>query len=180
MHDELETCNLLLSSDVDRLHVRKPSYSKAELESYLQQLDFEYANKISLHAHHELVDKLGLGGKHFSSNTDMMSSKKLNSKSFHSMNEINKEQKSLSYGFLSPIFDSISKVGYKSHFEFDQLKKQLLEFVKFPVYALGGINWSRMNEVNNLGFDGVALLGAIWHCDHVKNRIKIVEQFINV
>jgi thiamine-phosphate pyrophosphorylase len=65
---------------------------------------------------------------------------------------------------LSPIFPSFSKVGY------GPLKKlpdtDLRAVLALPrraaVIALGGIDASRIQTCRELGFDGVAVLGAIW------------------
>ncbi|MEP2026390.1 MAG: thiamine phosphate synthase [Reichenbachiella sp.] len=176
---EIDTCNLLLKSNIERLHVRKPFASIESMRDYISALDSQYYHKISLHSHHGLVDEMKLGGKHFKSDQQVVKAKGLVSKSFHSLNELEFETKTLSYGFLSPIFESISKVCYASEFEMDDLKQKLRSFNNFPIYALGGIEMDKIKEVKDLGFSGVALLGTIWLEDKIEKRGEITEAILN-
>lgn len=175
---EIETCNLLLQSNVERLHVRKPFTSAESLRDYIEQLDARYYAKISLHSHHELVDEMRLGGKHFKSNQEV-NAKGLISKSFHHMEEVETETAALSYGLLSPIFESISKVCYAGDFDHAELKKSLSAFDHFPVYALGGMTADKVHEVRDLGFEGMAVLGDVWTDEAINNRIKRVESILH-
>jgi len=76
---------------------------------------------------------------------------------------------------LGPIFDSISKHGYKSKFSKEELKVGISEWRRFmgegskvKLYALGGINAENICELKELGFDGAAILGGVWNCaDHI-------------
>lgn len=68
----------------------------------------------------------------------------------------------LDYGFLSPIFDSISKRGYQAA-GFDRARlRQLLGACPLEVVALGGITPGRVREARELGFGGVAVIGSVW------------------
>ena len=68
------------------------------------------------------------------------------------------------YVFLSPIFDSISKEGYSSHFTQPVLKElQRTKVIDRKVMALGGINLDRIKLAKDLGFGGVVVLGDIWN-----------------
>lgn len=176
--DEIETCNLLLNSNLERLHVRKPLASNDSMKDYIGALDQAHLNKVSLHSHHHLVDEFALGGKHFKS-MEIVNTNGLVSKSFHCFEHIETEQAPLAYGFLSPVYDSISKVGYKSNLDKQHLKTQLNGFSQFPLYALGGIDCSKIDELKALGFDGAALLGTVWREEKISNRIDITETFIH-
>ncbi|UXX78404.1 thiamine phosphate synthase [Reichenbachiella carrageenanivorans] len=175
---EIETCNRLLKSNIERLHIRKPFASEESMTDYLKALDQNHWDKISLHSHHHLVDELGLGGKHFKSNQEVLATG-LVSKSFHSFAEIEAETAPLSYGFLSPIYKSISKVCYAGEFDYTILKSALSQYSGMMIYALGGIEISRMAEIQDLGFDGIALLGTIWSEEDTSIRIQKTEAFIN-
>ena len=67
------------------------------------------------------------------------------------------------YCFLSPIFDSISKEGYKANFDKLELKEFLAKDRKTKVIALGGLTEENYLEVLELGFDGGAFLGSVWN-----------------
>lgn len=175
---EFETCNLLLKSDIERLHVRKPAATKDQIRAYIESLDSNYYHKISLHSHHELVDEFGLGGKHYRSDYQANGAQN-QSKSFHHWGEIEMEKASLSYGFLSPIFESISKSQYKANFNHSRLNEALSAFDKFPIYALGGIDIKKMKQIQEMNFEGVALLGTVWMENSVQRRIDKAIDIIN-
>ena len=61
------------------------------------------------------------------------------SRSCHSLEEV-AESRELDYVFLSPVFDSISKQGYASHFSEEQLRGH----VDARVMALGGVTAGRI------------------------------------
>ena len=60
------------------------------------------------------------------------------SRSLHSLAEL-RSSSGLEYAFLSPIFDSISKQGYKAAFEEEKLRQALADN-SVPVIALGGLD----------------------------------------
>ncbi|MBU2916262.1 MULTISPECIES: thiamine phosphate synthase [Reichenbachiella] len=173
---ELETCNELLQHDV-RLHIRKPHGSKDELTRYLDQIDPLHYEKISLHQHHSLVEELKLGGKHWKSDQIIDNQcLTIRSKSFHNWEDLVQETAAIDYGFLSPIYDSISKRGYTSGFDETKLKKWVTHSKPFPVYALGGVTFDKLEALQDLGFDGAALLGAFWNLSDIKLRLKTLKQ----
>ena len=69
----------------------------------------------------------------------------------------------MDYVFLSPIFDSISKRGYRSQFSLTELQKAAAEgIIDSKVVALGGITKDKLPLLQSLHFGGAAMLGAIW------------------
>jgi thiamine-phosphate pyrophosphorylase len=89
--------------------------------------------------------------------------------SAHSFDELKKiENREII--LLGPVFDSISKHGYKSKFSRDELKEGIAEWralkpgnSEIKLYALGGIDAENIKELEELGFDGAAVLGAVWN-----------------
>lgn len=65
------------------------------------------------------------------------------------------------YVTLSPIFDSISKTGYHSGFDLDEVKC-FLTAVDVNVIALGGVTEARLPRIREAGFYGAAMLGALF------------------
>lgn len=64
---------------------------------------------------------------------------------------------------MSPIFDSISKVGYHAAFSPTLLKQAAIEnVIDEKVIALGGITANNISLVKEWHFGGVAFLGDIW------------------
>ena len=67
------------------------------------------------------------------------------------------------YLFLSPIFDSISKEGYRSAFTPAVLREAAARgLLGERVAALGGVRPELLPTLRDLGFGGAALLGCIW------------------
>ncbi|HXA14587.1 MAG TPA: thiamine phosphate synthase, partial [Opitutaceae bacterium] len=73
--------------------------------------------------------------------------------------------------FFGPVFPSISKPGHGSrdNFSTSELSALLASRTsaerRTAVLALGGITAARLPQIRVLGFDGVAVLGAIWQAD---------------
>lgn len=85
------------------------------------------------------------------------------SRSCHSIAEVQKYKDSCNYLFLSPIYDSISKEGYGAAFSRTDLKRAADEgIIDKKVYALGGVSAEHLPELQELGFGGAAVLGALW------------------
>jgi len=82
----------------------------------------------------------------------------------------------LTYGFLSPIFDSISKQGYAAaKFDPDHLRAALHR-CQLPIIALGGISPSNVGRAAELGFSGVAVLGSVWQAQDPEHALREIQQ----
>lgn len=173
VQDEITTCNALFEAGLSKLHVRKPGFSAEGVKMLIQEINDNFLNRLIIHEHHELVQEMQLGGYHIKSNGQEPGNRDgvHVSKSFHTMEEIRSCALPLNYGFLSPVFDSLSKVGYASKFSPDMLKSFLNSPLPFPVYALGGISQSTVSSAKQMGFDGAAVLGSIWQENKVEDRI---------
>lgn len=180
---ETETLRALLDRKV-RIHLRKPGWPPEALTLWINSIPRPQRKYLSLHVPPLPIQELQLGGWHLKSNTptDLVPASwngRL-SRSFHTLEEI--EQYSgpaLHYGFLSPIFDSISKPEYRRKFTPNTLKQFLAHRKRtMPLFALGGISPTTAREAQAMGFDGVAVLGALWHPTTVADRIKVFEQLI--
>ena len=69
----------------------------------------------------------------------------------------------LDYMSLSPIFDSISKSGYRAAFTRDELIEAHRQgIINERVLALGGVTFDRIDEVLEMGFGGAMILGDAW------------------
>mgnify|MGYP002427885852 FL=1 len=67
------------------------------------------------------------------------------------------------YLFLSPIYDSISKTGYRAGYAPDELREAFVQGIINPrIAALGGIRPEHLPALQEYGFGGAALLGYIW------------------
>ena len=75
---------------------------------------------------------------------------------------------------MSPVFDSISKSDYK-RVEFDFTKRQNKET---KLIGLGGIQSENVDQAIRMGFEGVALLGAIWNNSNPINEWNLCKDAI--
>lgn len=161
LKDETVICNILFSYGLQLLHLRKPGAERIVYEKFIQHIEPCYRNRIVIHDHYELADDYLLHGIHLKSTEAeryIQYSNKIVSISCHNTKEIQNLPFKPAYCFLSPIFDSISKEGYNSHF--DTLPD--LSNIDVPVIALGGITPEKIDTCRIAGFKGVAVIGYIW------------------
>lgn len=166
VHQDEFICKLL-DSGFDYVHIRKPSYTADDMRRLLDKLPQDTLKQLKLHSHFELANEYGIGGLHINHrchNIPVQIDESLRlSKSCHSIEEL-KDCRKYEYVFLSPIYDSISKAGYRSNFMLDQLA-QIFKCHKTynNVIALGGIAPKHLRELECCGFAGAAFLGYIFN-----------------
>ena len=157
LQNEAEAITRILDSGVaDRVHIRKPTYSESDTRALLDSIPRRLWPVLSLHDHHVLAAEYGTG-IHLNSRNPVAPADFHNtvSRSCHSPGE---SREDVDYVFLSPIFDSISKAGYKSAFTSDTLRGN----IDSRCIALGGVEPCRLRQVAEIGFGGAAFLGYIW------------------
>lgn len=156
---EANDIRCLLDAGWERVHIRKPGSMKSELENLLRQIPDRYYPMLSLHDHHDLASRFGLGGIHLNGRNPNAPDgwEGLVSRSCHSVSEL-REWSRLDYLFLSPVYDSISKPGYNGRFDLHELSHEKLD----RVFALGGVTPSRLPEIEAIGFTGAAMLSCAW------------------
>lgn len=163
---EADAINALFEAGLPLLHLRKPGGSATDVAKLVGRIRPEYRDRLTLHYLPTLAEELGLGGYHLSNGHPPASagwSGRL-SASCHSLEEVRQAKaRGLDYVFLSPIFDSVSKSGYKSAFSADTIARASAEgVVDSRVVALGGIRPEDMRRVEAMGFGGAAVLGSLW------------------
>jgi thiamine-phosphate pyrophosphorylase len=138
--DEHELIERMFELGLETLFVRKPNLSEDLLERWTLGINYDW--------HARLLPWQG---------------------SAHSFEEL-KKMENREIVLLGPVFDSISKHGYKSKFSKDELKAGITEWREFigsqgktKLYALGGIDAENISELEELGFDGAAVLGGVWN-----------------
>ena len=130
----------------------------------LNELSSEERSKIVVHDYPELYYEFSLKGIHINKNIvkypeDYQGFK---TRSCHSLEEVKLYKDDFDYVFLSPIFDSISKQGYKSAFTEEVLRTASREgIIDEKVVALGGVTFEKISLLKDLGFGGAAMMGGI-------------------
>jgi thiamine-phosphate pyrophosphorylase len=179
---EASLINQLFDEGLALFHLRKPESSSQELVLLLQEINPIYYPKIVLHSHHYLAKSFGINRLHFNE----VSRKQLVedaletynaegvilSTSIHSTDDYNQLSDKFDYAFLSPVFDSISKPNYQAQtFNLSSINKK----TDIKLIALGGIDETNCTKAFEMGFDGIALLGAIWNSENKITAFKTIQ-----
>lgn len=199
--NEIHVLNLLFCNGLTSFHLRKDleckhlagkeTYSEEKIRNYIESIPECFRNRVIMHSHFHLVEEYGLKGAHFTKKytyNEFLEDKNLDAKdnplkyvgfSVHTTEEILQNANLYDYLFLSPIFDSISNIGYNSKFNLTKLKSFLVEEnLKPEIIALGGMNNTKVTKVKELGFSGLALLGYVWsEFDEDQNIIDTLNRF---
>lgn len=161
LKNEAVICNTLFAYGLSLLHLRKPGATAESYERFIRQIAPCYRCRIVLHEHYHLVETYHLHGIHLKGGEGKNYRRYPQvptSISCHSVEEIKTLPFRPDYCFLSPVFDSISKQGYNSHFPVLPDVSDL----PIPVIALGGITPERIDACRLAGFQGIAAIGYIW------------------
>ncbi len=164
--DEKESLLRLFESGLQFYHLRKPEADAVTVRSFMQEIPSEFHKRIVLHYQFELAEEFNWKGFHFNKKnidhlSDLKHLGKLSSYSAHSFEEVESLMDVMDYQFLSPVFNSISKEGYKSNFDLQELSS-FLQKVQTKIVALGGVKPQHWEQLSDCGFYGAAVLGYIW------------------
>lgn len=184
VHSEIQLVQKMFDEGLQTFHLRKPKFSTSELEEYLNSLPSRYHSKVILHTHHRLAKKfkvkgIHLGHKHrkkkYNSNFKIRLLKLRHpswiiTRSCHKLRNLVDEAERYSYVFLSPVFESVTKNTHSGNFSKRALQEIMLN-KKLKIYALGGIDETRIDEAFEIGFTGVAALSSIWETD--RNPLEV-------
>ena len=179
---EAEEIRLLLDEGAERIHLRKPQAAEESMRRLIESLPQRLYPRLTLHDHLPLAVEYGLGGVHLNSRSRRVPDgfRGVVSCSCHTLEELALHPEA-DYCFLSPIFDSISKSGYRAAFTLQQLRRAATEgLLTRRVVALGGIRPEHLPELHACGFGGVALLGFIWRDATpaaLRERMKKIDEF---
>lgn len=171
--------NALFDEGLQYFHLRKPYFTATEQEHYLSEIKPQYLKNVALHQHHTVNGNNQITRFHFKEHERLkqkVNELRLNKKpgmyfstSLHDADEINTLTPLWDYVFLGPVFSSISKPGYENKV----LQALVLEKKHNPeIIAIGGITPDNADAVLSRGYDGIAVLGAIW-----QNQSKAVQAF---
>lgn len=176
-----ESCRIcnLIDAGFDYVHIRKPALQKNEMQQFIESIPTRYYNRLKLHDHFDLADKYDLAGIHLNSRnrTAPIGFQKHVSKSCHSIEEL-RDIDRFEYVFLSPIFDSISKQGYKARFSKNELENSS-NLISEKVMALGGVADKHIPYLQKIGFGGCALLGYLPWADDYQSFVQKINTIVN-
>lgn len=162
---EAEAITRMFEEGLERLHIRKPGSTAEQREALLAAIPACYHDRIVI------GDKL-MGRMATGKDGDTAVGH-----ACHTIDELrewqtkfNQPDSKLQYLSLSPIFDSISKAGYKAAFSHEELLAAKEEgIINEHVMAMGGICNKNIAEALSYGFGGVMVLGDAWSA-HVQKE----------
>jgi thiamine-phosphate pyrophosphorylase len=173
--DEVRTVQALFEAGLARYHLRKPGLGEAETLRWLESLPERFHPRVHLHAHHGLARRVRVGGIHFRSDNAAGADRAMPaapalevSRSCHTTHAVADGLGRFDALFFSPVFPSISKRGYGPTTPDDLdavcalLRARPAHERRTRVFALGGMTPERVPQCVAWGFDGVAVLGAVW------------------
>jgi thiamine monophosphate synthase len=172
---ELESLEGLLEAGVEKLHLRKPG---GAVEGLVEQLALRWAPRLVVHGSVGLAARYGIPQVHGAvgmlvapNHRNGDAGTQTASTSVHSWDELMRLPPGLAYAFISPLFDSISKPGYKA--AADLLTMPPGPFPCRPV-GMGGVSSDTVGLMMVRGWTGAALLGWIW--EEPKEAVKRFQQ----
>lgn len=157
--------NRLIELGVDTIHLRKPG-AAADCARLIEQTGEECRRRMVVHQHFGQCRDYGLQGIHLNSRNPLPPEgfrPLAISASCHSIAEVERRKPEVDYVFLSPVFDSISKQGYKSGYTTDSIQNAARAgIIDSRVVALGGVDIGKLPQLRACRFGGAAFLGYIW------------------
>lgn len=176
---------IMASPTPPRLHLRRPTWTLAETADWLRAAPAEWLPHLVLHNRHELAAEFEVGGVHFTAGARGAGQHQVGpasgtvSTALHSLAEVQAFGSAFDYVFLSPIFNSISKVGYSSAFVLPEVAATLQAVPEACVLALGGIQANTLPAVQQAGFAGAAVLGAVWEAPDPAAAFKELADLVS-
>ncbi len=174
--NEIATVAALFAAGLERYHLRKPGWKSARVTLWLESMPARWRSLIVLHSHADLSAGFRVGGIHFrdDGNAPELPSPRvppgcLTSRSCHDVAAVSAALGRYDSIFFGPVFPSLSKPGY------GPVPQDVLEGLgaalaargpaekRTRIFALGGVTAQRIHACRALGFDGVAILGAVWN-----------------
>jgi len=181
----------LFAAGLERYHLRKPSWDEQALRNFIRVVPAQWRSRVVVHQHHKLAEELGCGGVHWKDSEDKARPPGVPrssdgsevrpflcaSRSCHTLESLGLALGIFNSVFFSPIFPSISKVGYVPNADLGGVSALLSRRTEHQrttkVIGLGGITPENCMQAIELGFDGVAVLGSLWQAI---SPIKVFDQ----
>lgn len=184
LENEPGVINQLFAAGLNLFHLRKPEAGEKELSDLLTAISEEYRPRVVLHQHHQLAKEFGIRRIHFkeadrmklteSDYLNMENTRLVFSTSVHSSEAFQTLNGAFSYTFFGPVFESISKPGYKP---VKETKANIGKHRSTKLIGIGGITLANASSVFDKGFDGVAVCGTIWQSG---NKVEVFEKLNTV
>ena len=172
--DGVSAVEAMFVAGLERYHLRKPAWNEQQTAAWLEATPARWRGRIVLHGHHE-VAKAFRASVHLPDDggTALDAPPRVPkgcvvSRSCHDLASVRRALGRYDAVFFGPVFSSLSKPGYgpSPHETFEGLRILLATRTqaerRTEVVALGGVTSRHLAQCRRLGFDAVAVLGAVW------------------
>ena len=186
---EVALVEKLFAAGLERFHLRKPEWKSEQVALWLESMPARWRGRIVLHSHPELAPCFRVGGIHFRDDGNAPEDPAprvlpgcLTSRSCHDVATVKAALGRYDALLFAPVFASLSKPGYGP--APDHVLQELRAILtgrrpvgrRTQVFALGGVTTHKLRDCRALGFDGVAVLGAVWNA---ADPVAMFRQFQN-
>lgn len=160
-----------------RVHVKRRSFEKDSLRLFLDQFEDAELNRFVLHSEFDISAEYPVAGVHLPEKIRQESyvldvGLPVISSSFHTIADFEKEIMKFEYGFIGPVFNSISKPGYQGVPALLAINDKL----KSSAVPVGGITPGNIQMIVDSGFSKAAINGFVW--EHTSPS-EAVKQFVS-
>ena len=184
---QLSQVNDLFQEGLDYLYIRSEATTAASWYPLLEKIDPAYHPRLLLPGY---VPGGAAGSKYLRHirekerplcQVEGGKSQSFFSTSIHDLSVVAQLAGHYTYVFYSPLFPSISKPGYLPQLSLSAVAFQLAGLQQkardLPgIIGLGGVNATNIAQVKAAGFQGAALLGALWQSGSpAENLVRIKE-----
>ena len=188
METEVQRISELFDNGLETLLIRKPKWTRDDIENYIKAIPERYHKRIVVHGHYSLAFQYGLKGIHL---RRRHRSNKFNNRlkrviykirkpnlvvctTFNSLESLRDNRQSFDFVFLNSVFSSHAHYSKNEEAGLNMLRS-IISKSSVPVYALGGVRPEHIPVVKAAGFDGVGLSSYVW-----KSVERRVEDLLSV
>lgn len=158
----------LFEKGLQTYHLRKPRWSLERVQAWITSIPKIYRSRIILHQFPELVRKFGLGGFHIHADDpvpECVPAGKLSAQcqDFSDLEKCGNTFRCLMLGPIFPKKERDLTVPARTEQEYAAiLAYYRRNGGKCKVFAFGGVDIDNVKRCRKMGFDGVAVVGAVW------------------
>lgn len=168
IRNEIKIVCELFEKGLQTYHLRKPRWTLERVQSWVKSLPKIYRSRIILHQFPELVNKFDLGGFHIHADDALpegIPAEKISVQCQHyaDLEKCGNRFRCLMLGPIFPKKDRDITIPARTEQEYAAIvsyRRQKGQTAK--IFAFGGIEAGNVKRCKKMGFDGIAVVGAVW------------------
>ena len=183
--EQQKLVNSLFQQGLDYLYIRSRESDSGRWRQILEEIDPVFYSRLLLPANAPAEAAGGQYIRHIreaerqAGGQAETGAAKLYSSSIHRLAALPELRGTYKFVFYSPVFPSISKAGYKPLLDLPEIERQMAGLRKeggMPrVIGLGGVCAGNIRHLQAAGFQGAALLGALWQASGAERALAEIQ-----